>query len=226
MGIEHYAFSLFIAGLISLIAILFKLLFGNVKRQQKLLDDKETSLMQLYQTVESIMDEFNDQIRIAMDDIKEYENRAAAAYTASFAKMAEPEAIEPVQRPPQTILVERPAPPRARSMTVDSSRIRVAGEVLERAERMVIGNVGGSVDYTVGEGDERGGFPAALFNEISDEQQSIANVVNVVEEKTNSRDLIISLAQEGKTQAQIAQELGITQNEVKLVINLSNALAT
>jgi len=38
------------------------------------------------------------------------------------------------------------------------------------------------------------------------------------------RESILTLAEEGKTHAQIARELGITQNEVKLVIGLGLAV--
>ena len=78
MRAEYYAFALFIAALICLIAVLFKLLFANARRQNKELDEREEKILQFYQTVENIIEEFGDQAKTVMDDIKDYEQRAAA----------------------------------------------------------------------------------------------------------------------------------------------------
>jgi hypothetical protein len=221
MGMAYYAFSLFIAALVCLIGILYKLLFGNVKQQRRLLDEKEANLLQLYQTVESIMDGFNDQIRTAMDDIKEYEIRAAAAYSASHANVPEQIASE-VEQTLQTAPVFRPVTAESFPMTVDSTRIRAASEVLERAERMVKSSTGRNADYVVGNIVRSGEVVQHLFDDvITNEQETPTSVT----QGKNNRDYILELAQEGKTQAQIAQELGITQNEVKLVIDLMQHLA-
>jgi len=45
MGIEHYAFALFITAMICLIAIIFRMLFADVARQKKLLEEKETEII-------------------------------------------------------------------------------------------------------------------------------------------------------------------------------------
>ena len=212
MGIEYYAFALFIAALICLIAILFKLLFANLRRQHKLLDEKETKLLQLYRTVESIMDEFNDQIRTSIDEIKEYENRALAHMTASLTQPRETNITEEQPAPPQ------PVKSSAKPMTVDSTRIRAASEVLERAERMVKNSgkktVAPSAKVADGEVIQRlfDEAPGELSDEGADGQLT-----------GGRRASILALADEGKTRAQIAQELGITQNEVKLVIDLNGA---
>ena len=212
MGIEYYAFALFVAALICLIAVLFKLLFANVRRQQKLLDEKESKLLQLYQTVESIMEEFNDQIRAAMDDIKEYENRAAA-HVASLAKAAK--TVKNEER-------EQPAPEEkpVRAMTVDSTRIRAASEVLERAERMIKSSPEKKQPPQTGNGSAE--VIHRLFDETSGE---IPQAQEENQTKNARRESILALAREGKTHAQIARELGITQNEVKLVIGLNGAVA-
>jgi len=210
MGIEYYAFALFVAALISLIAILFKLLFANARRQNKMLDEKESKLLQLYRNVESIMEEFNDQIKAAMDDIKEYEKRAAA-YRASMMKPPEPVKKE---EPAPTPRVEKPS----RAMTVDSSRIRAASEVLERAERMIKNSPG---KKTVPAEENSGGeVIQRLFDDSSSEQPATDKEKQA--KHNNRRESILTLAEEGKTHAQIARELSITQNEVKLVIGLNN----
>ena len=212
MGIEYYAFALFLAALICLIAILFKLLFANVRRQHKLLDEKEAKLLQLYRTVESIMDEFNDQIRTSIDEIKEYENRAVAHMAESI---AQPRETYITEEPPAPL---QPVKSSAKPMTVDSTRIRAASEVLERAERMVKSSGKKTVSSAAKAAD--GEVIQRLFDEPSGEpgEESVDG------QPTGGRwASILALADEGKTRAEIAKELGITQNEVKLVIDLNGA---
>ena len=216
MGIEHYAFAGFIAALICLIAIIFKLLFANVKRQHKLLDEKETNLLQLYRKVESIMEEFNDQINAAMEDIKEYES-SMAERMASLSKQPEPEILQVGEEAEKQAHLESSA----KTMTVDSSRLRAASEVLERAERMIKDNTGKNVDYLVGNGSGNGEVIQRLFDDMTDEPPETAAETKV---KHKKRESILALAEEGKTYAQIARELGITQNEVKLVIGLDGVV--
>ena len=82
ISIEYYAFALFVAGLICVIAIICKVLFSNVKRQQKLLDERESQILQLYTSVETLMEEFNDQIKLTTDELKEYEFRTVSSMAA------------------------------------------------------------------------------------------------------------------------------------------------
>ena len=222
MDMSYYAFALFIAALVCLIGILFKLLFGNIKQQRRLLEEKESNVLQLYQTVESIMDEFTEQIAAAMDDIKEYEVRAATAFAASQAKVSEPidELGEHVSEftPLTATMPAVPVP-----MTVDATRIRAASEVLERAERMVKGSSSKRVDYVVGGANGNTEVVQNLFDDMVSGDMASDGMET---QSRNNREIILSLAEEGKTQAQIARQLGITQNEVKLVIDLVQHLAS
>ena len=210
MGIEHYAFVLFVAAIICLIAILLKMLFANTRKRKKLLDEKESKLLQLYQTVESIMEDFGEQIKTAMDDIKEYENRATL-HMANLMKQAAAKKEAESREPPQA---EKPA----KAMTVDSTRIRAASEVLERAERMIKNSPGKKTFTTPVNG---GGVIERLFDDAATEQQATEPEKQAVSRR---RESILRLAEEGKTHAQIARELSITQNEVKLVVDLGFAL--
>jgi len=222
MGREYYLFALFIGGLICIIAVLFKLLFADVRRQRKLLDEKESKLLQTYQTVESIMDEFNDQIKAAMEDIKEYEERAAirAAVLATQPPPDEMQDAAPVVQPPVPAPSPAPTPARqakrAAAPQTDPNMIRAASEVLERAERMVKSpqprSSSSAAKSSKGEVIQRF-FDDASIEPSEEEQESL--------DKNSRREIILALAEEGKTDAQIAQELGITQNEVKLVKGLT-----
>ena len=224
MGIEYYAFAMFIAALVCLIAILFKVLFTDVRRQSKLLDEKETKLLQLYRSFENIMEEFNDQVKTAMEDIREYEHRAML-HAASLAKQAEAKrgdgspASEKHENRPHV-----PNPPEAsmqpKPMTVDSSRIRAASEVLERAERMVKSGVGKAP--AAREKSDNGEVIQRLFDDTVIEMP-VSGSGREASLKHARREAILALAEEGKTDAQIARELSITRNEVKLVIDLGAA---
>lgn len=207
MGIEYYAFALFITGLICLITVLCKVLFSNVKRQHKLLDEKETKLLQLYQTVESIMEEFNDQVKAAMDDINEFEIRAAKRAVA-MAMQADPPQPEPVKAEQFEAL------PRAER--IDSSRLKAAGDALERAGRIV------KRDTLKKDAEPAKSDNGTVFQRLFDETAAESVPASPeIQEKQVKNEAILALAEEGKTHAEIAKELGITQNEVKLVIDLT-----
>jgi len=212
MGIEigHYAFALFVAGLVCLVAVLCKVLFADLKRQHKLLDEKETKLLQLYRTVEGIMEEFADQAKATSEEIKEYESRVAmraASVTLPPDKVnSEPlmEKLPPAEKLPRS------------SVTVDSSRIRAASEVLERAERIIKSE---TLKAPAKPGQGGGTVFQSFFDETVGDPPATQRITN---NKQHRNEKILALAAEGKTDAQIASELGITRNEVNLVIELNS----
>jgi len=201
IGIQYYAFALFISGLICLIAILCKVLFADLKRQNKLLDEKESKLLQLYRTVESIMEEFADQVKATTDELKEHESRLARRDLSAAP-------------PPEPAVKEQPMEKLPRSVTVDSSRIRAASEVLERAERIIKSD---ALRPPASAGSGNGG---QVFQSFFDETVGELPQQAAASNQMTRKDTILALAAEGKTDAQIASELGITRNEVKLVIGL------
>jgi len=165
MGIEYYAFALFVAGLICLIAVLVKFLFADLRRQKKLLDEKESSLLKLYTTVESIMEDFAEQSKVITDEIREFDNKVD---------------------------------------NLDTTVIKAAGDALERAERINGGE----------------GFRSVLDEIVGEAAPETQVAANNNQGKKNRNELILSLYKEGKTEAQIASELAITQNEVMLVVGI------
>jgi len=205
MGIEYYAFALFIAGLVCVVAIIFKVLFANVKAQQKLLDERESQILKLYTSVETMIEEFNDQMKMTMDEIKEREYRA----TSQIAAFDLPPELEKKEQ----VLERIP-----RTAPFDVNRIRVAGEVLERAGRIIksdnIVNPNGSSP----DRDDGNGVFQKFFDETveASSPEAIGNTRSVL----TRTDAILALAEEGKTDIEIASELGITRNEVLLVVGL------
>lgn len=222
MDIKYYAFALFIAGLICLIAILCRILFADFRRQNKLLEEKESQLLELYRTVESIIEDFEDQSRAAMDEIREYESRAAkrAAITATAAAAPPPEQPKTQALPKESNGFRPPV-----MDVVESNRMRVAGEVLARAERMVKNSA--VAQPTVAAKKDDSGVFQRLFDDVSADtilqphDQANALDMDNLSGKSARNEAIIALAGSGKSAAQIAQELGITQNEVNLVIGLT-----
>ena len=209
MEIKYYAFALFIAGLVCLIAILCRVLFADLKRQRKLLDDKETQVLDLYRKVESIIEDFEDQSKASMDEIREYENRAA--------KRAATAALPPEQPKPEPMPKDKSEFKPPVMDVVESNRMRVAGEVLARAERMVKNSA--VVQSAVSSKNDGGDVFQRLFDDtITDMPQPSEELPG----QSARNESIIALAESGKSASQIARELGITQNEVSLVIGLTS----
>jgi len=198
MGIQYYAFTLFIAGLVCLIAILIKFLFADVRRQQKLLDEKETKILHLYNSVESLMDEITDQAMIVADEMKEYERRIAMR-SASI-----------VLQTDTTIRPEiKDAQPVAHTMAAETAKSKAINEVYERTPVAEVQRPPAKTTSSSG----------MVFQSFFDESIEDFEHVNGGA-KPHRNDLIVAMSKDGRTDAQIAHELGITQNEVRLVIDL------
>ena len=204
MGLEYYAFALFIAGLVCVVAIVFKVLFSNVKRQRKLLDERESQILQLYTSVETLIEEFNDQIKITTDELKEHEFRATAHISAFD--------LPPELEKKEQILDKLP-----RTLPFDANRIKVAGEVLERAERIIKSD--SIIPPAPPEKEESGAVFQKFFDDTAEASPSTQSISASASVKSRS-EMILALADEGKSDIEIASELGITQNEVQLVIGL------
>jgi len=212
MGIEYYAFALFIAGLVCAVALLCKVLFSSVKTQNKLLDERETEILQLYNRVETIMEEFEDQVKATTQEqkLRENEYRAALQNMAAFEL---PAALEKKEQ----VLEKVPIP-----MTLDANRVRAAGEVIERAERFVL-NEPPVITATPTE-PSGSDVKAAVFQKFFDDSAEAPPPPKPYEQapiNTSRSDAILALADEGKTDVEIASSLGITRNEVQLVIGLT-----
>jgi hypothetical protein len=215
MGLEYYAFALFVAGLICAIAIICKMLFANVKRQQKLLDERESQILQLYTSVETLMEEFGDQVKATTDELKEYEYRATSHITA-FDLPAELEKKEQV-------LEKLP-----RTLPLDANRRRAAGEVLERAERIIKNDtpayapvyVPAPITTQTPEKEHTGAVFQRFFDESAESPPPTQNSPEAPSTLSRS-ETIMAMAREGKSDVEIASQLGITRNEVQLVVGLT-----
>lgn len=169
MGIEYYGFAFFVFVLLSALIILCKILFSDVKRQNRLLDEKEEKLLRLYQTLEDSIEEFYDMVAESKSELDgKFKNMVSAA-----------ENIMQEEAPEANKGQKKQSPQRIEEEPVEFSVL------LSEAER------------STGEASvEPGGLHSSILN----------------------------LSKSGKTKTQIAKELGITQTEVGLVIEMSNKI--
>jgi len=206
MGIQYYAFALFVAGLICVIAIICKVLFADVRRLKKLLDERESEVLRLYNTVETLMEEFTDQVKITTAEIKEHEYRA----TSNIAAFHLPPELEEKQKALEKL---------PRTTPLDATRIRVAGEAIERAERVIKSDT--IIPASAQDKKETGAVFQSFFDETIESTppppQSKEDKKATIQTKT---EMILAMSEEGKTDVEIASELGITRNEVLLVVGL------
>jgi len=237
MGLEYYIFALFIAVLICIIAIICKVLFANVKRQKKMLDEQESKILQLYTSVETLMEEFNEQVKMTTNELKDLEYRANSqavqVVQASQAAKAASEAhtaqsahtalklhmqnraafdLPPALEKKEQVLERLP-----RTLPFDANRIRAAGEVLERAERIVKSEAS-VTPLPIPDKDNN----VAVFQKFFDDTaESTPPPPDIRTSRVQTRtDAILALSAEGKSDIEIASELGITRNEVLLVVGL------
>ncbi|MCL2151625.1 MAG: hypothetical protein FWH57_01500 [Oscillospiraceae bacterium] len=207
MGIEYYAFALFLTGLICFIAIICKLLFSNAKKQRALLDEKEAKLLQLYGTVNGAMEDFNDQLCAATDEIREYMDNVSLLAALSVTpppKQKEEELPELKKLPPPSGYNQNMLPS-AREATTGAEKTETSGARSLRDIQMKEDN-----------GHEFKRFlDDATVRSYTTEPETSA--------RQTRNEAVLTLAAQGKSDVQIAGELEITQNEVRLIVGLASA---
>jgi type II secretory pathway pseudopilin PulG len=231
MGLEHYLFALFIAALVCIVALICKILFSNVKRQRKLLDERESQILQLYTSAETLMEEFNEQVKMTTNELKDLETRTNTqvlqvqkaqqqqeAQQALSAKQAQQQTAKTTafDLPPELEKKEQLLDKLPRTLPLDANRIRVAGEVLERAERIIKSE---NIPSPPPQEKENTGAVFQKFFDDTAESTPIPPEVRATRAQTRT-EAILELAAEGKTDVEIASKLGITRNEVVLVVGL------
>ena len=227
MDQNYYIFAMFVTGLVCIIVVLCRLLFSDVKRQKKLLDEKESKLLKLYQSVEGIMEEFEDQAKAASEDILAFEQRAAkmaqqqkAALDAAKQELSN---VKELQQDNSTHVLpsvaKRQPLSEAKPMTVDSTKFRATGGIYDRAERVVMGETAKTPGVGAKGMDSADGTG---FHRVMEEASEALPDASEEPSKHKNIDEILALSKEGKNSAQIARILGITRNEVSLVIELGS----
>jgi len=230
MGLEYYIFALFIAALVCIIAVICKVLFSNVKRQRKLLDERESQILQLYTSVETLMEEFNEQVKMTTGELKELETRAntqvlqvqkaqqmqQAQQALQAQQVSQAVDMTAFDLPPGLEKKEQLLDKLPRTLPFDANRIRVAGEVLQRAERIIKSE---NIPPPPPQEKENTGAVFQKFFDDTAESTPLPPAVRASRAQTRT-EAILELAAEGKTDIEIASRLGITRNEVLLVVGL------
>ena len=211
MGIEYYAYALFVTAMVCIVAIVFKMLFADVRRQRKLLEEKETELYDFYRTVRNVMEEFFDQVETVQKDIRDHEDKLIKLKLQSQPQ-PQPPIIPSLNKALEHAKLESLSKlPRREIEDTGVDRIRIASEVIGRAEKVIKGDIS-AADET------KPAFEQYLEDSVTAEAEAAKDPVAAAKQKRNKT--ILELNKQGKTTAQIAEELSITQNEVKLIIEL------
>ncbi|NLT57759.1 MAG: hypothetical protein GXX99_02215 [Clostridiales bacterium] len=178
--LERYLYTLFVFALAGLLLLLHRRIGSDVRRQKKLLDERETGILKRYAGLEDAMDEFagtvaasQEELCRQVDELQRLLAQARGQVGASLPAAAEPPArgrVWEVQEPPD----EAPAAEGGFQLLFEQAAERPAGPEPARAS-------------------------ATRYERIK------------------------ALALEGLQRPQIARELGITQNEVDLVIGIGRA---
>ena len=191
MNYTYYLFAFYIFVLICGALLLYRYLFSDLKRQQQMLEEKETKLLRLYQTLEEVMDDFYDSVesskaeaRVMADAVKKSADEAAS-------RIQEHVAAREVTNAPS------PAPPEPKKR--NSRRSNTAKSTPKNEEAPPFREL---VMETAAEPD---GEP---------EEKSEPAV------KTRTES-ILELSRQGLERAEIARELNVTLSEVDLVIGIN-----
>lgn len=105
MELSYYLFVTYIFVLVCAVLLIAKLMFADVKRQKKLLDEEETKLLKTFQAIESMMEEFYDELEDSRSklegELKVLEGRVTEA-------IEEPKEEPSAQLPPVPLTIIPP----------------------------------------------------------------------------------------------------------------------
>ena len=186
MEMNYYLFASYLFVLICVLVIVCKYLFADVKRQRKMLDEKEKQLLDTFRTLEDAMDDYYALVEQAKDELasksRELENRLFLTDiepqqeqlpdidTVQFSKAAK----KAVTKKPVKMPVSKPEPTDENQLAFD---------------------------------------------------QLFTNAISNVSVKTQLHDKVIDMTKQGRSRAEIAKTLKITQNEVELILGMSSRAA-
>jgi len=197
MKLEYYLFAFFIFCLLCMLVTLCRVLFSDVKRQRKLLDEKEGKLLRLYSGLEDAMEEFNDAVEATK---AEWESqRKLLQSMIEQVKEGEHRSVDPPSQTPQVFGRRGQAAQR-------SSNEGTVHVVRDEQSRVQIDK-------------ERNGVDALIPADRQEESMTDDTQAGTPKPLTR-HESILDLAEKGTSRNQIAKTLGITQNEVDLVIGI------
>ena len=235
MEIGYYGFAFFVFILVCLLMILYNYLFSDMKRQKKLLDEKENKLLRLYQSVEEALDDFHDSVEGSHGEITqqlrelgelhaevEHGMRGTAAHAPSRMERvdvprshsAAPMAAQPAPMRPDAeasapAIPQEPAPSLADSIGLAAANIRAAAPP----------SAAPSAAATPAPPADSQMAPPPVFRQVMEAVMEVEPPAEPVAPARNEQ--ILRMAREGRSRSQIVKDLGITLSEVELVIGMS-----
>jgi len=177
MELHHYLFASYIFVLICVLVFVCKYLFADVKRQRRLLDEKEKQLLDTFRTLEDAMDDYYTLVEEAKNGLEARGRELERRLLLTEAEPAEADAVLHVETPKKAPSKKTPKPPAPKQESRDENQL---------------------------------GF-----------EQVFTGAVNNVSVKAQLHEKIIEMSKQGKSRAEIAKELKITQNEVELVTGMN-----
>lgn len=179
---NYYLFATYVFILVCIIVIICKYLFADVKRQRRMLDEKEKQLLDTYRTLEDAMDDYYAAVSDAQSELEE--KRLALESQILLPAAAPVEAPEPKPAKPKKASVKKPVKP-------------VEAPVEEPRDDSQL-----------------------VFEQI------LSDAAANVSTKSQLHENILELTRQGKSRAEVAKLLQITQNEVELVTGMNRETLT
>jgi hypothetical protein len=186
MEMNYYLFASYLFVLICVLVIVCKYLFADVKRQRRMLDEKEKQLLDTFRTLEDAMDDYYALVeqakgelasksrelenRLFLTDIEPQQEQLPDIDTVQLSKAAK----KAVTKKPVKMPVSKPEPTDENQLAFD---------------------------------------------------QLFTNAISNVSVKTKLHDKVADMTKQGRSRAEIAKTLKITQNEVELIMGMSSRAA-
>ena len=183
---NYYLFASYLFVLICVLVIVCKYLFADVKRQRRMLDEKEKQLLDTFRTLEDAMDDYYALVEQAKDELasksRELENRLFLTD------------IEPQQE---------------QLPDIDTVQLSKAAKkaVTKKPVKMPVSK------------------PEPTDENQLAFDQLFTNAISNVSVKTKLHDKVADMTKQGRSRAEIAKTLKITQNEVELIMGMSSRAA-
>ena len=193
MELHYYLFASYLFVLVLVLIFVCKYLFADVKRQRRMLDEKEKQLLSTFRTLEDAMDDYYALAEEAKGELeersRELENRLLMQMlTVQGASATQQPEVQPQGQGDVVVerLVEIPKKPAAKK-SVKATALKTE----PRDENQI-------------------GF-----------EQLFSDAISNISAKSQLREKIVEMSRGGLSRAEIAKALKITQNEVELVTGMN-----
>lgn len=173
MGIEYYLFATYVFLLVCIVLVIGKHMFADVKRQRRMLEDKEKKLLRTYQTLEDAMDDFYDTVEDAKKELNQKSIELEAQPTGRRQVLHEITEI-----PKQFQVYDAPLTPPSQPYGIETAPLPVFDQILSDSA-------------------EKAGAPLSALHEkildLSGQGKSHTEIAKCLEITQNEVDLVIGM---------------------------------